>query len=51
MKKQKCFDCKKEFEYNFNSRFPRKYCKECSQKRKKAWDNQWKVKFEDLDDE
>lgn len=50
MAKQKCFDCKKEFEAPFNARFPRKYCPKCSAKKKKAWDNQWKVKFEDLPD-
>ncbi len=51
MKKIKCLECKKEFEGNPHTRFPRKYCKECREKRKKMWDNQWKVKFEDLDDE
>lgn len=47
---QKCFDCKKEFESKSNARFPRKYCPKCSAKKKKLWENQWKVKFEDLDD-
>jgi len=51
IKKKKCFDCKTEFEFDSNARFQRKYCKKCSEKRKKMWDNQWKVKFEDLDDE
>ena len=51
MKKQKCLDCKKEFEINPRARFPRKYCNECSQKRRKMWDEQWKVKFEDLEEE
>ena len=50
MAKQKCFDCKKEFESTSNARFPRKYCLKCSAKKKKMWENQWKVKFEDLDD-
>lgn len=50
MKKMKCYDCKKEFESTSNARFPRKYCPTCSAKKKKLWDNQWKVKFEDLDD-
>lgn len=50
-KKKKCFDCGKEFEVSPSARFPRKYCDECSKKRKKAWDNQWKIKFEDLEDE
>lgn len=47
-----CADCKKnEFEVKPFAKYPRKYCKQCSEKRKKLWDNQWKVKFEDLDDE
>lgn len=52
MKTKLCADCKKnEFEVNSNARFVRKYCKTCSEKRKKLWENQWKVKFEDLEDE
>lgn len=51
MKKQKCLDCKKEFEVSPNARFARKYCNDCSKKRKKMWENQWKVKFEDLPDD
>ncbi|MBS3071900.1 hypothetical protein J4408_02835 [Candidatus Pacearchaeota archaeon] len=51
MKTQNCLECKKSFEVSPNVRFKRKYCKKCSEKRKKMWDNQWKVKFEDLDDE
>jgi len=50
MVKQKCFACKKEFEAVSNARFPRKYCPKCSAKKKKLWENQWKVKFEDLPD-
>jgi len=50
-KKIKCLDCNKEFETNPNSRFPRKYCDTCSKKRKKMWDEQWKIKFEDIEDE
>lgn len=50
-KKKKCFDCGKEFEVSPRARFERKYCPECGKKRKKQWDNQWKVKFEDLEDE
>lgn len=48
---KKCLVCKKEFEVNPLARYERKYCLACSKKRKKAWDNQWKVKFEDLEDE
>jgi len=50
MKKKKCLECKKEFEYK-PGRYVRKYCDVCSKKRKKMWDNQWKVKFEDFNDE
>lgn len=52
MKKIKiCPDCKKEFEMETVTRYKRKYCPKCSKQRKKDWDNQWKVKFEDLEDE
>jgi hypothetical protein len=51
MGKQKCFDCKKEFEVSERARFPRKYCNDCSAKRKKMWDEQWKIKFEDCDED
>ena len=50
-KKKACMDCKKEFEFETSARFPRKYCDSCSKKRKKMWDNQWKVKFEELKDD
>ena len=45
---KKCKDCGKEFEVNPFAKYERKYCLECSKKRKKMWDEQWKVKFEDL---
>ena len=51
IKKKKCPECGKEFEFDTMARFPRKYCKDCSAKRKKMWDDQWKVKFEDLDED
>jgi len=49
--KKKCIDCKTGLEVNPNARFERKYCLKCGKKRKKMWDNQWKVKFEDLPDD
>jgi len=49
-KKKTCFRCKKEFEYT-EGRYARKYCDSCSKEVKKMWDNQWKVKFEDFDDD
>jgi len=51
LKKIKCKECGKEFETNPKARFPRKYCDVCSKKRKKMWDDQWKVKFEDMEDD
>ncbi len=52
MKMKLCAACKKnEFEVIPGARYPRKYCKECSEKRKKLWDNQWKIKVEDCDDQ
>ena len=51
MATKKCLKCKAEFTLNPRARFVRKYCDKCSKKRKKMWDNQWKVKFEDFKDE
>jgi len=50
MIKKKCANCKIEFETKENSRFPRKYCDKCSKENKKAWDDQWMMKAEDMDD-
>lgn len=50
LKKKECKDCGKEFEYE-KWRYDRKYCNKCSKERKKAWDNQWKLKIEDFDDD
>ena len=46
LKKKNCGDCGKEFEYK-PSRFNRKYCDKCSAERKKAWDERWKIEFDD----
>jgi len=52
MKTKLCLACKKnKFEVNPSARYERKYCEKCSKERKKMWDNQWKIKFEDLPDE
>ncbi|HEC66351.1 MAG TPA: hypothetical protein ENI23_13775 [bacterium] len=43
MTKQKgiCLECGVEYEYDYNPKFPRKYCPECSAKKKQEWeDNQ-----------
>lgn len=50
-KKKKCLTCGNEFETDTLAKYPRKYCENCGAKRKKMWDEQWKVKFEDLEDE
>ncbi|MFA6022667.1 MAG: hypothetical protein WC781_01115 [Candidatus Pacearchaeota archaeon] len=50
MKIIKCGDCGKDVEINTNARFRRKYCKECSEERKKAWENRADIKFEDCED-
>ena len=50
-KKKRCLECKKEFVVGPRARFVRKYCKTCGDKRKKMWDDQWKVKFEDMPDD
>lgn len=49
--KKTCPDCGKEFEFTPSGRYKRKYCDKCSKARKKAWDNQWKLKIEDFDDD
>jgi hypothetical protein len=51
MGKKICLQCKTEFEVNPNARFERKYCPDCSKKRKKLWDEQWKIKYEDCDED
>ncbi len=43
MAKQKgiCLECGKEYEYEYNPKFPRKYCPDCSAAKKQAFeDNQ-----------
>ena len=39
MTKQKgiCEECKVEYEYDYNPKFPRKYCPECSAKKKQEY--------------
>ena len=50
LKKVKCKECGAEFEQKVTVRFPRKFCKECSEQRKKDYDDLWKVKAEDCED-
>jgi len=34
-----CEECKKEYEYEYNPKYPRKYCPECSAAKKAAYEN------------
>ena len=47
----KCKDCGKEFELKKTGRYIRKYCDECSKKRKKDYENLYTVKFDECDDD
>ena len=33
-----CEECKKEYEYEYNPKYPRKYCPECSAKKKAEYE-------------
>lgn len=46
-KEMNCKECGKKFSYKPHPRYQRKYCDKCSKERKKAWDDRWKMKFED----
>lgn len=48
--KLNCKECNAEFEQKATARFPRKYCEKCSAKRKKDYDDLWKVKAEECED-
>jgi hypothetical protein len=50
MKTKFCKDCKKEFQQDSHDRFQRRYCKECSAERKKAYENIHEVTFEECED-
>jgi hypothetical protein len=45
-----CKDCKKEFTIETNSRYFRKYCPKCSEKRRKDYENIDSIKIEDCED-
>lgn len=49
MKTKACKDCGKEFEFT-PGKYERKYCKKCSEQRKKDYENLYKVKAEDCED-
>ena len=48
---KKCKECGKEFEAPEKSRYPRKYCDNCSKERKKAYEKIDEINFEDCEDE
>lgn len=48
--KVKCKDCGKIFEQKATARFQRKYCDACSKKRKKDYENLWKVTADECED-
>ncbi|MBC8435077.1 hypothetical protein H8D91_01095 [archaeon] len=50
IKKVICKDCGKEFEQKATARFARKYCDKCSAKRKKDYENLWKVTADECED-
>lgn len=45
-----CKDCKKDFEDSKKSRYPRKYCDECSAIRKKDYENIHLITIDDCED-
>ncbi len=47
---KKCKQCGKEFEQPPKARFERKFCKKCSEERKKDYENLWKVTAEECED-
>lgn len=46
-----CKDCGKTFEVVKKTRYERKYCDDCSKKRKKDYENLYTVKFDECDDD
>ncbi len=48
--KKNCKDCGKEFEQVKGAKYTKKYCKECSQKRKKDYEELWKVTADECED-
>jgi hypothetical protein len=46
-----CPDCGSEVEKVPNARYPRKYCKKCSEKRKKDWEDIHLISVDDCEEE
>ena len=49
MAKKECKDCGKEFEYK-PGRYLRKYCKKCSNERRKAYEKIYMIKAKDCEE-
>jgi len=46
----KCKDCGKDIEIDTHAKYKKKYCTPCSKKRKKDYDNLYKVCASECDD-
>ena len=51
LKQMKCKECGKEFVIKPGSRFIRKFCDRCSRKRKEEYQNLYRIKFDECEDE
>jgi hypothetical protein len=51
LKKMKCKECGKEFILKPSVRFIRKFCDDCSKKRKQEYQNLYRIKYEECDDD
>ena len=49
-KEKKCKDCGNTFIQKGTVRFERKYCEECSKKRKEDYENLWQVSADDCEE-
>jgi len=50
IKIKKCKDCGAEIKIDTSSKYQRKYCKTCSNKRKKDYDNLYSVTADECED-
>ena len=50
-----CAECKKEVDVIQRAKFKRKYCNDCSKKKKEEWkeyqENRWKLTLDDMEDD
>jgi hypothetical protein len=50
LKTIKCKDCRKDIQIDTTSKYQRKYCKKCSEKRKKDYENLYSVTADECED-